>query len=126
MQSVKWNIKALFTLSLLLPGMAMSAEGNPFQSTGQDPDSIHLVALADPAIAAPIKATTPASPNLPMVAEMGAAVATDELETYRGGTEVSNASLSIRLVFLREQCPSMGDKRSNQGQHRKRHFVRRA
>lgn len=113
MRSGKCDAKALFTLTLLLPGMAIAAEKMPFPSPRQDLGMISLAvpkatATADQShassdttnatLAAPADVTAPRQAKAEEVNGIGAAIATDKLESYRGGSEVSNTALSDGLV----------------------------
>lgn len=95
MQSVKWNVKILFMFSVIAPGMAMSAAEKPFQSPDLSVSSkLRPATPLNPSASA----GTPALSKPTTVTAMGAAIATDKLETYRGGTEVSNTSVSKGMV----------------------------
>ncbi len=91
MRSLNWGATALLGLSLLAPTVSMAAAEMPDPAAAQDPG------LLGPA--------APGAPNmthrLPQVENstgMGAAMASDQLEHFRGGSEVSNSIVSNGLL----------------------------
>lgn len=97
MQSIKCEAKALFMLSLVWPAMAMASETMPQPAIAPQAAMTHVEPIdflaSEPSERGHIIAAMPET-----IAGMGATVASDQLETYRGGNTVSSSAVSTGLL----------------------------